>query len=184
MLSDFRSIRFRSQQNLVNLNTIQLWLSLAQLSPSLFNLFVMEAINPIITPYSSGRVLSNPSMILTYHNFEQIIVASWGIRQGKKDAFRPAMNLSSGELSNLEGPILMMTATASSSTMRILQKQFPEISKWKNILTSPIRSNVTMVIPPPGILSSKVENLLSPFIDDMRKSGRVYLVIVRGNVKS
>ena len=89
------------------------------------------------------------------------------------------MDLSTGDLSNIEGCMLLMTATASATTLRLLQNQFPEIRKWQNLLNPPLRDNVTLVIPPPKILSSSPDVLLAPFIADMN-SGRVYLVIVRG----
>ena len=91
------------------------------------------------------------------------------------------MSLSTGELSSLGGAMLMMTATASPRTLRVLQNQFPEISKWKNLLSPPLRSNVTMVVPPPEIISPKLEVCLAPFITDMKVHKRVYLVIVRGS---
>ena len=112
------------------------------------------------------------------NNFFKVV--SWGLSKGSKEAFRPAMNLSSGELSALEGSTLMMTATASTATVRILQNQFPEILKWTNLLNSPMRSNVTLIIPPPDILPSSPEVILAPFITDMVQNRRVYLVIVRG----
>ena len=74
----------------------------------------------------------------------------------------------------------MMTATASSTTMRILQNQFPEILKWENLITSPLRKNVTLLVPPSEIISSSLEVTLAPFISDMKDNDRTYLVIVRG----
>ena len=74
----------------------------------------------------------------------------------------------------------MMTATASSLTLRLLKSQFPEISNWQNLLTPPLRGNVTIVVPPPEIVSKRLEVSLEPFIADI-KSGNVYLIIVRGN---
>ena len=93
------------------------------------------------------------------------------------------MALSTGELSGLEGSILMMTATATEKTLRILKDQFPEINKWRTILNSPLRENVTIVVPPPEMLSSKVENLLEPFLNDIILNKKVYLVLVRGKIK-
>ena len=89
------------------------------------------------------------------------------------------MSLLSGEVSGINGKVLMMTATATSKTIRILKNQLPEITKWKNLLSSPMRNNVVMVVPPPEILSSKVEVLLEPFIKEM-KNNKCFLVIVRG----
>ena len=59
------------------------------------------------------------------------------------------MELSTGELCALGGKLLMMTATATKITMRILKEQFPEVKKWRNILNSPMRSNVAIIVPPP-----------------------------------
>ena len=92
------------------------------------------------------------------------------------------MSLASGELSGLKGTLLMMTATATPSTMRVLQSQLPEITNWKLILMPPLRENVTFLVPPPAILPSKVETLLAPFIDDMNLNHKTYLIIVRGKV--
>ena len=89
------------------------------------------------------------------------------------------MNLSKGELSNIDGCLLLMTATASSSTVRLLKSQFPEIKSWHDVITPPLRHNVTMVVPPPKIVSSRLDVSLAPFISDMN-SGRTYLIIVRG----
>ena len=90
------------------------------------------------------------------------------------------MELSTGELSGLEGSLLMMTATATPKTMRVLQSQFPEIAKWKNLLSPPLRQNVVLLVPPPETLSSKLEVLLSPFVQDMKENKRTYLILVRG----
>ena len=110
------------------------------------------------------------------------LVASWGLTRKSKSrgAFRPAMSLSTGELSGLHGSILMMTATATPATQRILQNQFPEIHNWRNLLSSPLRENVVVVVPPPEMISSKLEIMLAPFVKDMVDNGRVYLVLVRG----
>ena len=108
------------------------------------------------------------------HNLNTIefflAVASWGLNRGSKRAFRPAMALSSGELSSLSGSLLMMTATATPSTIRILQNQLPEINTWRTILSPPLRENVTLVVPPPEILSTDINGLLDPFINDMKKT--------------
>ena len=91
------------------------------------------------------------------------------------------MELSSGELSGLGGKLLMMTATATKKTLRILQDQFPEVTKWKNILNLPIRKNVTLVVPPTEIVSSRFEDTLAPFITRMKVYNETYLILVRGN---
>ena len=91
------------------------------------------------------------------------------------------MELSSGELSGLGGKLLMMTATATKKTLRILQDQFPEVTKWKNILNLPIRKNVTLVVPPTEIVSSRFEDTLVPFITRMKVYNETYLILVRGN---
>ena len=92
------------------------------------------------------------------------------------------MALSTGELSGLAGVIVMMTATATPKTLRVLQNQFPEISKWKNLLNLPLRENVTVIVPPTDLISSNVEITLTPFIHDMKEHQRVYLIIVRGKI--
>ena len=90
------------------------------------------------------------------------------------------MALSTGELSSLGGKILLMTATATKKTMRVLTDQFPEVSKWEVILNPPTRKNVTIVIPPADIISSKFEITLIPFIDEMKKENKTYLILVLG----
>ena len=107
-------------------------------------------------------------------------VASWGINKSKTRAFRPAMSLLSGEISGIGCKALLMTATATSRTIRLLQNQLPEVTKWKNMLTSSLRDNVVMLVPPPEVLSANVEVLLEPFVDDMMQNNKFYLVLVRG----
>ena len=53
---------------------------------------------------------------------------SWGIEKQKGETFRPAMQLSTGELASLGGITLLQTATASCRTMRMLMGEFPKIS--------------------------------------------------------
>ena len=108
-----------------------------------------------------------------------ISVVNWGLDKGRTPAFRPAMALSTGELSSLGGKLLMMTATATRKTIRILKDQFPEIRNWKNILHSPLRSNVTIVAPPPGMISKNIEVSFAPFIKQIKDNDETYLVIVR-----
>ena len=48
------------------------------------------------------------------------------------------------------------------------------------MLSTPLRDNVVMLVPPPEKLSSKVEVLLEPFINDMRTNNTHYLILVRG----
>ena len=107
-------------------------------------------------------------------------VASWGLGKESKKAFRPAMSLHTGELSAISGCFLMMTATSTPKTRRIIQAQLPEISKWVNLLSVPLRPNVTVLVPPPDSISSKVEVTLAPFIDDMKLNETTYLILVRG----
>ena len=57
------------------------------------------------------------------------------------------MTLTSGELSALSGSFLMMTATATAKTRRLLQSQVPEVCKWNNLISPPLRDNVLMIIP-------------------------------------
>ena len=103
------------------------------------------------------------------------------MNKGQEQAFRPVMALSTGEVSSLGGSILMMTATATIRTMRILKEQLPEVTKWTNILISPLRDNVCIVVPPPQILPSQVESLLWPFVRDIKENGKRYLILVRGD---
>ena len=76
--------------------------------------------------------------------------------------------------------MLMMTATATKKTIRILKDQLPEISKWTMILNPPIRNNVTILVPPVEILSPKFENTLAPFIPEMKLERKTFLILVRG----
>ena len=111
-----------------------------------------------------------------------LAVVNWGLDRDTRAAFRPAMALSTGELSTLGGKLVLMTATATQKTLRILQDQFPEVSKWKMILSLPLRQNVTILVPPPSIISSKFEKTLAPFVSSMRNNNKVFLVLVRGEV--
>ena len=90
------------------------------------------------------------------------------------------MALASGELSGIGGKMLLMTATATSKTIRLLMDQLPEIKKWNLILNSPFRPNVTILVPPPDILSPKFEVALEPFIVRIKLLKEVYLILVRG----
>ena len=74
------------------------------------------------------------------------------------------MTLSSGELSALSGSFIMMTATATAKTRRILQSQVPEIRKWQNLISPPLRDNVLIFIPPPEVVPSSVSVLLAPLL--------------------
>ena len=94
------------------------------------------------------------------------------------------MALSSGELSSLGGKLMLMTATATKRTMRVLQDQFPEVAKWKLILNMPLRKNVTILVPPPELLSASFEAILSPFLDRMKLMNETYLILVRGRKHS
>ena len=110
------------------------------------------------------------------------VVVSWGLRKGDKAAFRPAMALSSGQLSAIGGQMLLMTATATSRTIRLLMEEMPEIKKWRSILNSPFRDNVRILVPPPQTLSPKFEVLLEPFITRMKLMDEVYLILIRGRL--
>ena len=90
------------------------------------------------------------------------------------------MALVTGELTGLSGKLLLMTATATKKTIRVLQNQFPEVSKWKLILNLPVRRNVTILIPPPDIISTSFEVTLRPFINSMRQEQKTFLILVRG----
>ena len=107
-------------------------------------------------------------------------VVNWGLKTPSKSAFRPAMALSTGELSSLNGKILMMTATATRKTIRVLKDQLPEVSKWSMVLNPPIRKNVTLLIPPAEIISPKFEITLAPFIETMKQESKTFLILVRG----
>ena len=48
---------------------------------------------------------------------EAHLFAAWGVQKKKGRSFRPAMRLSSGELSCLGGITVLQTATASSKTI-------------------------------------------------------------------
>ena len=109
-------------------------------------------------------------------------VVSWGLKGKDKVAFRPAMALSSGELSALSGSLLLMTATATSKTIRLLMDQLPEVRKWNFILNSPIREGITIIVPPPEVISPKFEVSLLPFVSRMKLQGEIYLILVRGIV--
>ena len=102
------------------------------------------------------------------------------MKKGSKSAFRPAMSLSTGELAGLGGKLIMMTATATKLTMRVLKDQFPEVSNWKMILNPPIRTNVTLLVPPVETISPKFETTLAPFIKSMQQDNKTYLILVRG----
>ena len=105
---------------------------------------------------------------------------NWGLDRDSKAAFRPAMALSTGELSALGGKLVLMTATATKKTLRMLQDQLPEVSKWKMILSLPLRNNVTILVPPPYKISSKFEKTLAPFVACMKNDHKVFLILVRG----
>ena len=90
------------------------------------------------------------------------------------------MSLSTGELSNLDGKLLLMTATATKKTIRILKSQFTEISRWELILNLPVRENVTMLIPPPDTISTNYTKILAPFVLRMHTTDETYLILVRG----
>ena len=122
-------------------------------------------------------------MALNQPNLVSFLVATWGLGTKTKQAFRPAMALSTGELSGLGGKLLLMTATATKKTMRILQDQFPEVSSWGKILNLPIRKNVTIVVPPPDLISPNFIITLCPFVRAMKEKGTTFLILVRGIFK-
>ena len=90
------------------------------------------------------------------------------------------MALSTGELSSIEGKLVLMSATATRKTIRILTDQFPEVSKWKLLLNLPLRENVTILVPPQDFIPSSFEITLLPFIDRIKKYGETILILVRG----
>ena len=93
--------------------------------------------------------------------------------------FRPAMDLSSGELSCFGGITVLQTATATRKTIRILQSKFPEVKVWNKIVRVPLRDNVTIVVPPSSIISSKFQRSLEPFIRRIIDYGECHLILVR-----
>jgi hypothetical protein len=104
---------------------------------------------------------------------------TWGVEKTKGRAFRPAMQLSTGELASLGGLTLLQTATASCKTIRIMQAEFPEIKSWKKILSVPYRPNVSVIIPPTSVISGRFQDLLDPFVKRMMDFGEQHLIIVR-----
>ena len=111
---------------------------------------------------------------------EAHIFVAWGVEKKKgQKAFRPAMQLSTGELSCLSGLTLLQTATASCKTMSVLQNEFPEIGKWNKIINVPFRENVTLIIPPSNVISSKYQETLEPFIKRILNFGESHLILVR-----
>ena len=91
------------------------------------------------------------------------------------------MALSTGELCGLGGKLLIMTATATTRTVRILKNQFPEITSWKTILNLPYRQNITILVPPSEEIPSRFEIVLEPFVHRMIRENETYLILVRGN---
>ena len=104
---------------------------------------------------------------------------AWGVEKKGIRTFRPAMQLSSGELASLGGITLLQTATASSKTIRLIEDEFPEISTWTKILNVPFRSNVSIIIPPSKCLPSNYRDTLAPFVTRIRDYGESHLFIVR-----
>jgi hypothetical protein len=49
-----------------------------------------------------------------------------------------------------------------------------------NLLSPPLRKNVTLLVPPTEIINSKVEVALAPFVEDMKNNKKPYLILVRG----
>ena len=90
------------------------------------------------------------------------------------------MALSSGELSAINGSLLLMTATATAKTVRLLMDELPEVRKWKFIFNSPLREDITIVIPHPEVVSPKFEVSLQPFVARMKLNREIYLILVRG----
>ena len=89
------------------------------------------------------------------------------------------MKLSNGELSCIKGITVLQTATASTKTVGALQDEFPEIKKWKKILSVPYRENVTIITPPSNTISSKYQDTLEPFIRRILDHGESHLILVR-----
>ena len=104
---------------------------------------------------------------------------SWGIEKKKGKPFRPAMQLSTGELASIGGITVMQTATASCKTVRTLQSEFPEIRSWLKILNVPYRPNISLIIPPPEIIPSRYQDLLDPFVKRIVEFGENHLILVR-----
>ena len=119
------------------------------------SLTVSHSVTQSLSKIKEYRACFAAKKIVVYSKFIIISVASWGLAKDSKKSFRLAMSLMSGELSGLSGSFLMMTATATPATRRILQSQMPEIKKWTNLLSPPLRTNVQILIPPPVSISSK-----------------------------
>ena len=107
-------------------------------------------------------------------------MVSWGLQKKNAPAFRPDMELASGEMTSLGGKLLLMTATASQNTVKILKGQFPEISNWELILNLPVRDDVTILTPPSDVVPSDFVTILSPFVKRMKEHGETHLILVRG----
>ena len=108
----------------------------------------------------------------------------WGLSKKRNErAFRTDMAMKSGELSGLCGKTVLMTATATRKTIRLIQNElFPEVNTWKLVLNPPIRKNCTLLMPPPWFFSASFETTLAPFIARMKELNEVYLIIVRGKI--
>ena len=104
---------------------------------------------------------------------------SWGSKKKKGKPFRPAMQLSTGELASIGGITVLMTATASSKTVRILQDEFPEIVSWRKVLNVPFRRNISIIVPPTVVISAKFKVMLDPFVKRMMDYGEHHLILVR-----
>ena len=140
--------------------------------------------------FTSPEVLKSPSVIRVLLAFAKDFVIkcvdeahlfySWGVKQKKgRNVFRPAMQLSSGELASLHGVTLLQTATATSKTVRMLQEEFPEVSNWNKIVEVPFRQNISVIIPHPKNISSKFQVTLEPFITCIVDFGESHLILVR-----
>ena len=93
--------------------------------------------------------------------------------------FRPAMQLSSGELASLGGITLLQTATATCKTISVLEEEFPEVRNWSKIINLPYRSDISIIIPPPKLLPGNFQTILNPFIRRMIDFDEPHLIITR-----
>ena len=167
--------------NSLIMEPINFWEILTRLKKK--NIFLAQkwtTISREISQFFSPLIIYQILCVILLKTFS--IVVNWGLGTKGKKAFRPAMALSTGELSSLSGKLLLMTATATRKTIRILQDQFPEVSKWKMILNLPTRKNVTIVVPPPDLISPNYVTILIPFIKTMKEDGKTYLILVRGRL--
>ena len=110
---------------------------------------------------------------------EAHLFMQWGVAKKGCKTFRPAMQLSTGELSSLGGITLLQTATATCKTIRVLEEEFPEVKNWSRIIHLPYRQNISIIIPPPNLLPSRFQSILAPFVKRIIDFEEPHLIITR-----